>query len=487
MSKAFDVVVIGGGPGGYAAAIKAAQLGLNTACIEMRTNEAGKPVLGGTCLNVGCIPSKALLDTSHKYAEARESFSSHGIEIKALGIDVKTMMARKDKVVSQLTGGIVGLFKSNGVTWLQGWGSYVGQNKVEFTPLQGQTEVITAEYVILASGSEPVAIPVAPLDGEHIVDSTGALSFSEVPKRLGVIGAGVIGLELGSVWARLGAQVTVLEAMDAFLPMVDSQISKETAKVLARQGLDIHLGARVVGSHVKGDAVVVQYTDASGEQQIEFDRLIVAVGRRPFTQKLLGPASGVNLDERGFIHVNGHCETAVPKVYAIGDIVRGPMLAHKATEEGVMVAERIAGHKVSVNYDLIPSVIYTHPEVAWVGMSEDQAKASGEPCKVGVFPFSANARALASNDAHGMVKVIAQAETDRLLGVHVIGPQAAEIVMQALIAMEFGGTAEDVQLMVFAHPSVSEAFHEAALAVDNKPIHLAPKRTKSSTVPRKQA
>ncbi|MEJ2755724.1 MAG: dihydrolipoyl dehydrogenase, partial [Gammaproteobacteria bacterium] len=482
----FDVVVIGGGPGGYAAAIKAAQLGLNTACIEMRINEAGKPALGGTCLNVGCIPSNALLDTSHKYAEARESFSSHGIEVKALGIDVETMLARKDKVVAQMAGGVAALFKSNNVTWLQGWGSYVGQNNVEFTPHQGQTETITAEYVILASGSEPVSIPVAPLGG-HIVDSTGALSFSDVPKRLGVIGAGVIGLELGSVWARLGSQVTVLEAMNAFLPMVDEQVSKEAAKIFKRQGLDIRLGARVVGSQIENDTVVVQYTDAEGEQQIEFDKLIVAVGRRPFTQKLLGPASGVSLDERGFIHVNAHCETAVPKVYAVGDIVRGPMLAHKATEEGVMVAERIAGHHIDVNYDLIPSVIYTHPEVAWVGQSEEQAKATGEPYKIGVFPFAANGRAVASHDAHGLVKVIAHAETDRLLGVHVIGPQATEIVMQAVVAMEFGGTAEDLQLMVFAHPSVSEALHKAALAVDNKAIHIAPKRTKSVTGSRKQA
>lgn len=485
MSRAFDVVVIGGGPGGYAAAIKAAQLGLSAACIEMRINEAGKPALGGTCLNVGCIPSKALLDTSHKYAEARESFSVHGIEMKGLGIDIKTMMERKDKVVGQLTQGISALFKSNGVTWLQGWGRYLGQGKVEFKPHQGQPEQIDAEHVILASGSEPVNIPVAPLDGKHIVDSTGALTFDEVPKRLGVIGAGVIGLELGSVWARLGAQVTVLEAMDAFLPMVDAQVSKEAKKIFTKQGLDVRLGARVVGSQIKDDGVVVEYTDANGDQSLVCDKLIVAVGRRPFTQDLLAPGCGVKLDERGFIHVNAHCETAVPKVYAIGDIVRGPMLAHKATEEGVMVAERIAGHHIDLNYDAIPSVIYTHPEVAWVGLSEEQAKASGEPYKVGVFPFAANGRALASNDAGGMVKVIAHAETDRLLGVHVIGPQATEIVMQGVVAMEFGGSAEDLQLMVFAHPSVSEALHEAALAVDNKAIHIAPKRAKPGS--RKQA
>ncbi len=485
MSRAFDVVVIGGGPGGYAAAIKAAQLGLNAACIEMRINDAGKPALGGTCLNVGCIPSKALLDTSHKYSEAKESFAVHGIQAGSLNIDIKQMMTRKDKVVSQLTQGISSLFKSNGVTWLQGWGQYLGQGKVEFKPHDGQPEQIEAEHVILASGSEPVNIPVAPLDGEHIVDSTGALTFSEVPKRLGVIGAGVIGLELGSVWARLGAEVTVLEAMDTFLPMVDAQVAKESAKIFKRQGLDVRLGARVVGSQVKEDGVTVEYTDAKGDQSLVCDKLIVAVGRRPFTQNLLAPGCGVKLDERGFIHVNGHCETAVPKVYAIGDIVRGPMLAHKATEEGVMVAERIAGHHIDLNYDVIPSVIYTHPEVAWVGMNEEQAKASGEPYKVGVFPFAANGRALASHDASGMVKVIAHLETDRLLGVHVVGPQATEIVMQGVVAMEFGGTAEDLQLIVFAHPSVSEALHEAALAVDNKAIHIAAKRAKSGS--RKQA
>lgn len=485
MSRAFDVVVIGGGPGGYAAAIKAAQLGLSSACIEMRINDAGKPALGGTCLNVGCIPSKALLDTSHKYAEANESFAVHGIEAKGLSIDIKAMMTRKDKVVGQLTQGISALFKANGVTWLQGWGRYMGQGKVEFKPHDGEAEQLEAEHVILASGSEPVNIPVAPLDGEHIVDSTGALKFTEVPKRLGVIGAGVIGLELGSVWARLGAEVTVLEAMDSFLPMVDKQVSKEAARIFGRQGLDVRLGARVVGSQVKDGHVVVEYTDAKGDQSLECDKLIVAVGRRPFTQDLLAPGSGVKLDERGFIHVNAHCETAVPKVYAIGDIVRGPMLAHKATEEGVMVAERIAGHAIDLNYDAIASVIYTHPEVAWVGMTEEQAKASGEPYKVGVFPFAANGRALASNDSGGLVKVVAHAETDRLLGVHVIGPQATEIVMQGVVAMEFGGSAEDLQLMVFAHPSVSEALHEAALAVDNKAIHIAPKRAKSGS--RKQA
>jgi len=485
MSNSFDVVVIGGGPGGYAAAIKAAQLGLKSACIEMRVNDAGKPALGGTCLNVGCIPSKALLDTSHKYAEAREGFSAHGIETKGLGIDIGAMMARKDKVVNQLTQGISSLFKANKVTWLQGWGQYLGQNKVSFKPLEGAEQTIQAEHVILASGSEPVNIPVAPTDGDRIVDSTGALKFDKVPTRLGVIGAGVIGLELGSVWARLGAQVTVLEAMDTFLPMVDRQVAKESAKVFAKQGLDIRLGTRVVGSVIKDKGVEVEYTDEEGEHNVTFDKLIVAVGRRPFTESLLAPGTGVKLDERGFIHVNDHCETAVPKVYAIGDIVRGPMLAHKATEEGVMVAERIAGHECSINYDAIPSVIYTHPEVAWVGLSEEQAKATGEPYKVGVFPFAANGRALASNESQGMVKVIADEQTDRLLGVHVIGPQATEIVMQAVVAMEFGSSAEDLQLMVFAHPSVSEALHEAALAVDNKAIHIAPKRSSSSK--RKQA
>ncbi len=476
MSQSYDVVVIGGGPGGYAAAIKTAQLGLTTACIEKRSNAKGDVAFGGTCLNVGCIPSKALLDSSHKYVEATEHASHHGLKIDGVSMDIAAMQSRKDKIVSQLTQGIGGLFKANGVTGLYGTGTYCGNQQVEFVSESGEKSTLTAKHVILASGSEPIAIPVAEVNEDTIVDSTGALAFSEVPKRLGVIGAGVIGLELGSVWARLGAEVTVLEAQDAFLPMCDAQIARETQKILKKQGLKIELGARVTGSDVNGTEVTVNYTDAKGDQTLICDKLIVAVGRRPYTESLFTTGSGINLDERGFIHVNSYCQTDVPGVYAIGDIVRGPMLAHKATEEGVMVAERIAGHKVQVNYDTIASVIYTHPEVAWVGLSEQAAKQSGEPFKVGSFPFSASGRALAAGDSAGLVKVVSDEKTDRILGVHVVGPQATEIVMQGVVGMEFGATTEDLQLMTFAHPSVSEALHEAVLAVDNKAIHIPNKK-----------
>lgn len=375
MTQKFDVVVIGAGPGGYVAAIKAAQLGLKTACIEKYQGKDGKIALGGTCLNVGCIPSKALLDSSWKYHEAKDSFAVHGIEAKGVTIDVPAMVARKNTIIKNLTGGVAGLFKANGVTLLEGHGKLLAGKQVEVTGTDGKTQVVEAAHVIIASGSKPVEIPPAPVDQDVIVDSTGALEFQSVPKKLGVIGAGVIGLELGSVWARLGAEVTVLEAMDKFLAAADEQVAKEAQKTLTKQGLDIRLGARVTGSEVKKKQVVVSFTDANGEQKMTFDKLIVAVGRRPVTTDLLASDSGVDLDERGFIFVNDQCETSVPGVYAIGDVVRGAMLAHKASEEGVMVAERIAGHKAQMNYDLIPSVIYTHPEIAWVGKTEQQLKA----------------------------------------------------------------------------------------------------------------
>lgn len=476
MSDKFDVIVIGAGPGGYVAAIRCAQLGLKTACVEKWIDESKKPVLGGTCLNVGCIPSKALLDSSARYADAKNSLDIHGISTGNVKIDVPTMIARKDKVVSQLTGGIAGLFMANGVTVLQGAGKLLAGKKVEVTDAEGKAKVFEADNVILAAGSVPVEIPPTPLVDGVVVDSTGALEFQEVPKRLGVIGAGVIGLELGSVWSRLGAEVVVLEAMDQFLPTMDKQVAREAQKIFTKQGLDIRLGAKVKGSEVKAGKkpqVVVSYEDSEGEKTETFDKLIVAVGRRPMTQNLLAADSGVNLDERGFIFVNDYCATVVPGVYAIGDIVRGPMLAHKASEEGVMVAERIAGQKTQMNYDTIPSVIYTHPEVACVGKSEEQLKAEGVDYNVGVFPFAANGRALASNDADGMVKLIADAKTDRILGCHIVGPSAAEITQQVVIAMEFGSSAEDIALTVFAHPAVSETLKEAALAVDGRAIHIA--------------
>ena len=473
MTQKFDVVVIGGGPGGYVAAIKAAQLGLKTACIEKYQSKDGKVALGGTCLNVGCIPSKALLDSSFKFHEAQEGFKIHGIEVKGVSMDVPAMVSRKDGIVKNLTGGVSALFKANGVTLVEGHGKLLANKQVEVTGLDGAVKVLEAENVIIASGSRPIEIPPAPLTEDIIVDSTGALDFQAVPKKLGVIGAGVIGLELGSVWARLGAEVTVLEAQEKFLPTADEQIAKEALKILTKQGLKIRLGARVTGSEVKRKQVTVSFTDAEGEQKQVFDKLIVAVGRRPVTTDLLAADSGVDMDERGFIFVDDHCATSVPGVYAVGDVVRGPMLAHKASEEGVMVAERIAGHKAQINYDLIPGVIYTHPEIAWVGKTEQALKAEGVEINVGTFPFAASGRAMAANDTAGLVKVIADAKTDRVLGVHVIGPAAAELVQQGVIGMEFGTSAEDLGMMVFSHPTMSEALHEAALAVNGHAIHVA--------------
>ena len=478
MSKQFDVVVIGGGPAGYVAAIRCAQLGLSTACIEKWVNKEGKPVLGGTCLNVGCIPSKALLDSSHKYEEAKEHFDVHGISVGDVSMDVSTMLKRKEQIVKNLTMGVATLFKANGVTSFEGTGKLLSGRKVEYTNHAGTTETIEAQNVIIATGSVPVEIPPAPLTDDVIVDSTGALEFTEVPKRLGVIGAGVIGLELGSVWNRLGSEVVVLEAQDAFLHLVDQNVAKEAKKLFTKQGLDIRVGARVTGTEVKGKEVVVTYQDAEGEQQVTFDKLIVAVGRRPYTEDLLAGDSGVNLDERGFIFVNEQCATDAPGVWAIGDVVRGPMLAHKASEEGVMVAERIAGHKAQLNYDVIPSVIYTHPEIAWVGKTEAELKADGEEYNVGMFPFAANGRAMASNDTDGFVKIIADANTDRILGAHIIGPNAGDLCQQIVVAMEFGSSAEDIGMMVFSHPTISEAVHEAALAVNNQAIHKAHRRPK---------
>lgn len=472
MTQKFDVVVIGAGPGGYVAAIKAAQLGLKTACIEKYQDGEGKLALGGTCLNVGCIPSKALLDSSWKFHEAQDGFAIHGINHAGVTMDVPAMIGRKSNIVKNLTGGVSSLFKSNGVTVLQGHGKLLAGKRVEVTGPNG-VEIVEAENIILASGSRPIDIPPAPVDQKIIIDSTGALEFQQVPKRLGVIGAGVIGLELGSVWSRLGAEVTVLEALDTFLMAADTAVSKEALKTLTKQGLDIKLGARVTGSEVQGEEVVVRYTDANGEQSITFDKLIVAVGRRPVTTDLLASDCGVDIDERGFIYVDDYCATSVPGVYAIGDVVRGLMLAHKASEEGIMVVERIKGHKAVMNYDLIPSVIYTHPEIAWVGKTEQALKAEGVEVNVGTFPFAASGRAMAANDTGGFVKIIADAKTDRVLGVHVIGPSAAELVQQGAIAMEFGSSAEDIGMMVFSHPTLSEALHEAALAVNGGAIHIA--------------
>jgi len=476
MARAFDVVVIGGGPGGYAAAIKAAQLGKNTACIDRYIGKDQKPSLGGTCLNVGCIPSKALLESSWKFHEAKEGLGVHGINVPDVAIDVPAMIARKDKIVSNLTGGIAMLLKGNGITWLQGSGRLMAGSRVEFTPLEGGQEIIEAGNVILATGSEPIQIPVAPLHDDIVVDSSGALDFKEVPGRVGIIGAGIIGLELGSVWARLGSEVVMLEALDTFLPLVDRQVAREAMKAFTKQGLDIRLDSRVTGTEVNGNTVTVRYGDKDGDQECVFDKLIVAVGRRPCTEGVFSADSGINLDERGFIFVNQNCRTDVPGVYAIGDIVRGPALAHKATEEGVVAAELIAGHHAELNYDCIPNVIYTHPEVAWVGKTEEEVKEAGDGYKTGMFAFAVNGRAMAANDTAGFVKVISDEATDRILGIHIIGPSASELIMEAVIAMEFGASTEDLQMMVFGHPTLSEVLHEAALDVDGIAIHSAKRK-----------
>ncbi|HEX5421255.1 MAG TPA: dihydrolipoyl dehydrogenase, partial [Gammaproteobacteria bacterium] len=466
----YDVVVIGGGPAGYPAAIRAAQLGLKAACIDDWTSADGGRPFGGTCLNVGCIPSKAMLESSELYHRAESEFAAHGIEVGSLGLDLGRMLERKRGIVKQLTSGIEALFKAAGVVPIKGHGRLLAGGRVEVTN-QGRTETITAGNVILASGSVPVQLPIAKFDGQRIVDSASALEFAEVPKRLGVIGAGVIGLELGSVWRRLGAEVVLLEALDTFLPMVDAQIANEALRQLKRQGLDIRLGAKVTGAEAAGAAVKVRYEQGGAPAELEVDKLIVCVGRRPYTEGLLAPDSGVELDARGFIQVDESCRTTAPQVWAVGDVVRGPMLAHKGTEEGVMAAELIAGQTAEVNYGAIPSVIYTAPEIAWVGQSEQELKAAGRAYKVGTFPFSANGRAKAMQQTAGLVKVIADQQYDDVLGVHIVGPLAGELIAEAVLAMEFSASAEDIQRTVHAHPTLSEAVHEAALSVDKRAIH----------------
>ena len=478
MSNPFDVIVIGSGPAGYVCAIRCAQLGLSTALVEQNVNEQAQPLLGGTCLNVGCIPSKALLDSSHRYAEAAGHLSDHGIGVEGVSLDVAGMMARKEKIVSQLTGGVSGLLKANGVTVITGSAVLLAGRQVEVTDASGEKSTHTADNIVLAAGSEPAAIPPAPVDGDRVVDSTGALCFEAVPERLGVIGAGVIGLELGSVWARLGADVVMLEAMDQFLPNMDEQIAAESAKIFSKQGLDIRLGARVTDVAVNGGNVSVAYTQGDSSETLEFDRLIVAVGRTPRTEKLFAADSGVTVDERGFVFVNDYCATEAPGVWAVGDIVRGPMLAHKGSEEGVMVAERIHGKAAQLNYDVIPSIIYTHPEVAAVGKTEQDLKAEGVEYKAGSFPFAAIGRAMASGETEGLVKILSDADSDQILGAHVVGPSAADLVQQIVIAIEMAASTEDLQLMVFGHPTMSEAVHEAALSVDGKAIHMVNRATR---------
>ena len=478
MDDSYDLIVIGAGPAGYAAAIRGAQLGLKTACIDHALGADGRPTLGGTCLNWGCIPSKALLDASHKVADAKGKFAELGIDVGDVSVDVPRMIARKDAVVAQLTGGIGTLFAGNGVEALAGHGQLLSERRVAFSPHEGDGRTLQARHVVLAPGSVPLDIPPAPVDGDRIVDSTGALAFAEVPPRLGVIGAGVIGLELGSVWARLGAQVVVLEALPDFLPALDRRLARDALREFGRQGLDVRLGTTVTAAATAEDAVKVAYRDEAGEHELAFDKLIVAVGRKPYVAGLLAEDSGVAIDEQGGIEVDDVCATAAPGVYAVGDAVRGPMLAHKGMEEGVMVVERIAGHKPLVNYDCVPAVIYTHPEIAWVGLTEDELKAAGKTPRVGQFSFAATGRALAAGDTAGMVKIVADAETDRLCGVQIFGPQASELIAQAVIGMEFDAGAEDLALTMFAHPTLSEAVHEAALAVGGNAIHMVNRAAK---------
>jgi len=471
MSDNYDVIVIGGGPGGYVAAIRCAQLGLKTACVDKWINKEGAPALGGTCLNVGCIPSKALLESSEKYEEAGHHLDVHGINVAGVSMDLPKMIQRKDKIVSDLTGGIAQLFKANKIEWLQGHGKLLAENKVSVTAHDGTESVFAAKNVIIATGSNPINIPSAQLLDDRIVDNEGALNWETVPARLGVIGAGVIGLEMGSVWRRLGSEVVVLEAMDTFLGAVDQQVAKQAHKQFKQQGLDIKLGARLNNTVVGDNELTLEYSDKDGDQTVTVDRLIVAVGRRPNTDNIADESVGLAMDERGRVNVNDYLETNIPGVYAIGDVVRGPMLAHKAEEEGVVTAERIAGQQSKMHYDAIPWVIYTNPEIAWAGKTEEQLKEEGVTYKSGTFSFAVNGRAKAMEQASGLVKVLADETTDRILGMHFVGPMASELVGQAVIAMESQNTTEDLARTVFAHPSLSECIHEAAFAADGRAIH----------------
>src|SRR5579864_9542300 len=469
-ADSFDVIVIGGGPAGYPTAIRAAQNKLTVACIDEWKNRDGSAAFGGTCLNAGCIPSKALLESTELYHRLQEEFATHGIKVSGAQVDLAQMQKRKAGIVRAMTQGIVALFKAAGVTPLQGHGRLLPGRRVEFTAHDGTRRELSARHVVLASGSAPIELRSAAFQAPHIVDSWGALDLDAVPKRLGVIGAGVIGLELGSVWRRLGAEVVVLEALPDFLAFADQQLAKEALRHFKKQSLDIRLGAKVSGATVKGGAVEVTYADAKGEQHVTVDRLVVAVGRRPYSKDLLAAGTGVELDESGFIKVDHSCRTAAEGVWAVGDCVRGPMLAHKGKEEGVNVADLIAGRYGEVNYKVIPSVIYTAPEIAWVGLTEEQVKASGREYKVGMFPFLASGRARAMEQAAGFAKIVAARDDDEILGVHIVGPMAGELIAEAVLAMEYSASSEDLQRTIHAHPTLAEAVHEAALNADKRAI-----------------
>jgi dihydrolipoamide dehydrogenase len=474
MSVVYDVAVIGAGPGGYVAAIRCAQLGLKTVCIDAWKDSSGKPALGGTCLNVGCIPSKALLESSEQYAHVLHGLGEHGISVTNAHLDVDKMRSRKDKIVDKSTAGIAFLFRKNKVDSKSGIGRIVhaGDTCLLEAVNGDEREEITARFVIIATGSVPAVLPLFPLDGERVVDNAGALNFTEAPKRLGIIGAGVIGLELGSVWRRLGSEVTLFEPHHTFLAMADSQVAAEAWKLLTKQqGLTIRLSTKPLSMQAGKSGVTIEYEDAQGTQRYECDKLLVAAGRAPNTAGINAEGIGIQRDARGFIEVDAHCRTVLPNIYAIGDCVRGPMLAHKASEEGLAVAERIAGQQPEVNYATIPSVIYTAPEIAWVGQTEQALKAAGTAFRKGVFWFMANGRAQALGETHGFVKVLADDQTDRILGIHMIGPRVSELLGEAVVAMEFAAAAEDLARIIHAHPTLSEALHEAALAALGRPLH----------------
>lgn len=474
MSEHYDLIVIGAGPGGYVAAIRAAQLGMKVACVDaFKSKDGGKPALGGTCLNIGCIPSKALLDSSRQFHNLNHLFAEHGISAQKTKIDIGAMIGRKDRIVAQFNGGVAQLFKANKVTAFHGAATLHADRVVKVKLHDGDELELKAVNVILAAGSVPVELPFARFDNTHILDNAGALDLDAVPKRLGVIGAGVIGLELGSVWKRLGAEVTILEALPDFLAVADADIAKAAAREFKKQGLDIHLGCKVSAVEVKRNVVHVTYHDGKDEQTLKVDKLLVSVGRRAASAGLLAENSGVKLTERGFVEVDEHCHTGVEGVWAIGDCVRGPMLAHKASEEGIAVAERIAGLPGHVDFNTVPWVIYTEPEIAWVGQTEREVKEAGIPYRTGSFPFAAIGRAVAMGETAGMVKIIAHAETDRILGMHMVGVNVSELVHEGVVAMEFKGSAEDLARICHAHPTLSEAVHEAALAVEKRAIHKA--------------
>jgi dihydrolipoamide dehydrogenase len=468
----YDVIVIGAGPAGYPCAIRAAQNGLKVVCVDEWKNRDGTHAYGGTCLNAGCIPTKALLESTELYHRAQSEFAVHGISAGSLAFDVATMQKRKAKIVKASTQGVAALFKSAGVTALQGHGRLLAGNRVEITAFDGKKTELAAKHVVLASGSVPMELRSVPFDGKDIVDSWGALDLDAVPKRLAVIGAGVIGLELGSVWRRLGAEVVVLEALEQFLFMADQQVAKEALKHFRKQGLDIRLGAKVGGMERVKEGVILKYEDASGAKTVTVDKVVVAIGRRPYTHDLVGGGTGVELDERGFIKVDHECRTGVANVWAVGDAVRGPMLAHKGKEEGVMVGDLIAGRVSEVNYKVIPSVIYTAPEIAWVGQTEDDVKKTGRAYKVGSFPFLASGRARAMEATAGFCKVISATDDDEILGVHIVGPMAGELIAEAVLALEYSASTEDLQRTIHAHPTLSEALHEAALAADKRAIDM---------------